>query len=181
MPVCAWDGSCHQRADATFSGDRILVSKFAYALADSARWDVAVFKFPGNPKQNYIKRIVGLPDETLMIHHGDIYAQSVIWSIILVTYVVMAARGVSVGEDPLGLATGVVQFVALLIICFGAAQMGHLKSFRMARIAAALSCILGLTPFFILDIPFGIWSLVLLRDATIRSEFTTTLASEVSG
>ena len=59
--------------------------------------------------------------------------------------------------------------------------MGHLKSFRMARIAAALSCIPGLTPFFILDIPFGIWSLVLLRDATIRSEFTTTLASEVSG
>ncbi len=63
-------------ADATFSGDRILVSKFAYALADPARWDVAVFKFPGNPKQNYIKRIVGLPDETLMVHHGDIYARS---------------------------------------------------------------------------------------------------------
>jgi len=63
------------KADANFSGDRILVSKFAYALSDPARWDVAVFKFPGNPKQNYIKRIVGLPDETLMIHHGDIYAR----------------------------------------------------------------------------------------------------------
>ena len=62
-------------ADATFSGDRILVSKFAYALSDPKRWDVAVFKFPGNPKQNYIKRIVGLPEETLMIHHGDIYAK----------------------------------------------------------------------------------------------------------
>jgi signal peptidase I len=62
-------------SDATFSGDRILVSKFAYALADPARWDVAVFKFPGNPKQNYIKRIVGLPHETLMIHHGDIYVR----------------------------------------------------------------------------------------------------------
>ncbi len=59
--------------DKTFSGDRILVSKFAYAIADPKRWDVAVFKFPGNPKQNYIKRIVGLPNETLMIHHGDIY------------------------------------------------------------------------------------------------------------
>ena len=63
------------KADATFSGDRILVSKFAYALADPKRWDVAVFKFPGNPKQNYIKRIVGLPQETLMIHHGDIYVR----------------------------------------------------------------------------------------------------------
>lgn len=63
------------KADATFSGDRILVSKFAYALSDPDRWDVAVFKFPGNPKQNYIKRIVGLPHETLMIHHGDIYTR----------------------------------------------------------------------------------------------------------
>lgn len=59
----------------SFTGDRILVSKFAYALSDPSRWDVAVFKFPGNPKQNYIKRIVGLPNETLLIHHGDVYAR----------------------------------------------------------------------------------------------------------
>ncbi len=63
------------RGHQNFSGDRILVSKFAYALSDPNRWDVAVFKFPGNPKQNYIKRIVGLPGETLMIHHGDVYAR----------------------------------------------------------------------------------------------------------
>lgn len=62
-------------ADQNYSGDRILVSKFAYALGDPKRWDVAVFKYPGNPKQNYIKRIVGLPGETLMIHHGDVYAR----------------------------------------------------------------------------------------------------------
>lgn len=62
-------------SDQNFSGDRILVSKFAYALGDPKRWDVAVFKYPGNPKQNYIKRIVGLPGETLMIHHGDVYSR----------------------------------------------------------------------------------------------------------
>lgn len=62
-------------SDQNFSGDRILVSKFAYALGNPKRWDVAVFKYPGNPKQNYIKRIVGLPGETLMIHHGDVYAR----------------------------------------------------------------------------------------------------------
>jgi signal peptidase I len=65
----------NNRGDQNFSGDRILVSKFAYALGDPERWDVAVFKYPGNPKQNYIKRIVGLPGETLMIHHGDVYAR----------------------------------------------------------------------------------------------------------
>ena len=60
----------------TFSGDRILVSKFSYLFSDPKRWDVIVFKFPENARQNYIKRCVGLPDETLRIHHGDIYIKS---------------------------------------------------------------------------------------------------------
>lgn len=64
-----------ESAHKTFSGDRILVSKFAYALSDPKRWDVIVFKFPGNPKQNYIKRLVGLPEETLTIRHGDVYVR----------------------------------------------------------------------------------------------------------
>ena len=59
----------------TFNGDRILVSKFAYTLSDPERWDVIVFKFPGNPKQNYIKRLVGLPNETVSIQYGDVYVQ----------------------------------------------------------------------------------------------------------
>lgn len=60
---------------ATFNGDRILVSKFTYALGDPERWDVIVFKYPGNPKQNYIKRLVGLPNETLTLRHGDVYVR----------------------------------------------------------------------------------------------------------
>ena len=63
----------NQTDNQTFNGDRILVSKFAYAIADPERWDVIVFKFPGNPKQNYIKRLVGLPGETVTVRHGDIY------------------------------------------------------------------------------------------------------------
>ena len=57
----------------SFNGDRILVSKFAYQLSEPERWDVIVFKYPGNAKQNYIKRLVGLPGETLRIRHGDIH------------------------------------------------------------------------------------------------------------
>jgi signal peptidase I len=57
----------------TFNGDRILVSKFAYTLNEPERFDVIVFKFPGNPKQNYIKRLVGLPNERLSIQYGDVY------------------------------------------------------------------------------------------------------------
>jgi signal peptidase I len=69
------------RGHQTFNGDRILVSKFSYSIEEPKRWDVAVFKYPGNPKQNYIKRIVGLPGETLMIHHGDVYARPLLKSV----------------------------------------------------------------------------------------------------
>lgn len=61
----------------TFNGDRILVSKFSYTLNEPERWDVIVFKYPGNPKQNYIKRLVGLPNETLTVRHGDIYVRPI--------------------------------------------------------------------------------------------------------
>lgn len=63
----------HNANEKTFTGDRILVSKFAYQTGDPERWDPLVFKFPGNPKQNYIKRLVGLPGEKGRIFHGDVF------------------------------------------------------------------------------------------------------------
>lgn len=65
--------SFRDQKDSTFSGDRIMVSKFHYALHEPKRWDVIVFKFPENAKQNYIKRLVGLPGETIHIRHGDVF------------------------------------------------------------------------------------------------------------
>lgn len=62
-------------ADHSYSGDRILVSKFAYDFSAPARWDVIVFKYPVEPQTNYIKRLIGLPGETVRIFHGDIYIQ----------------------------------------------------------------------------------------------------------
>jgi signal peptidase I len=58
-----------------FAGDRILVNKFPYEFSDPKRWDVVVFKFPGDPKISYIKRLIGLPGETLSILAGDLYRQ----------------------------------------------------------------------------------------------------------
>ena len=57
----------------TFSGDRIIVSKFAYDIAEPNRWDVIVFRYPDNAKQNYIKRLTGLPNEHLLIESGDLH------------------------------------------------------------------------------------------------------------
>ncbi len=59
-------------------GDRILVMKYLYLLHDPTRWDVVVFKTPAPPMPgdysiNYIKRLVGLPGESLMVAEGDLY------------------------------------------------------------------------------------------------------------
>lgn len=55
------------------NGDRILVNKFVYDFSDPKRFDVIVFKNPNNGKQNYIKRLIGLPGEKLIIENGDIF------------------------------------------------------------------------------------------------------------
>jgi len=62
--------------DASFTGDRILVNKFSYdPLGQPERFDVIVFKNPNDAKQNYIKRLCGLPGETIRLFRGDIYAK----------------------------------------------------------------------------------------------------------
>jgi signal peptidase I len=76
-PVCRFSVVLDSDRDpnhGSFNGDRILVSKFAYEIGNPERWDVFVFKFPENAKQNYIKRLVGLPNELIRIRHGDIFA-----------------------------------------------------------------------------------------------------------
>lgn len=76
-PVCHYTMTLNWLDDAnqaTFTGDRIIVNKFAYDLSEPARWDVIVFKYPGNAKINYIKRLVGLPNESLLLKNGDVFA-----------------------------------------------------------------------------------------------------------
>jgi signal peptidase I len=55
------------------SGDRILVSKLRYDFSEPERWEVVVFRYPGNLRMNFVKRLVGLPHETVKIEQGDIY------------------------------------------------------------------------------------------------------------
>ena len=56
-----------------FKGDRILVTKFSFEVKDPQRFDVVVFKYPEEPKINYIKRCIGLPNETIEIRQGNVY------------------------------------------------------------------------------------------------------------
>ena len=55
------------------SGDRVLVMKYLYNFRPPQPWDVIVFKDPQKNRQNYIKRLIGLPGETIQIVNGNIY------------------------------------------------------------------------------------------------------------
>jgi len=54
-------------------GDQLLVFKHAYYLKRPRRWEVVVFQNPMKPTQAYVKRIVGLPGETVQVKDGDLY------------------------------------------------------------------------------------------------------------
>ena len=53
--------------------DRLLVDKLTPAIREPQRWDVTVFGYPLQQNQNYVKRLVGLPGETLFIGGGNLY------------------------------------------------------------------------------------------------------------
>ena len=52
----------------------IIINKFSYRFSEPKRFDVVVFKQDGNEHSYYnIKRIIGLPGETVQIKDGDVY------------------------------------------------------------------------------------------------------------
>ena len=54
-------------------GQFILVNKLAYVLGEPNRGDVLVFHNPNNVEEDYIKRIIGLPGDTLSIGESHVY------------------------------------------------------------------------------------------------------------
>jgi len=71
-------------------GDYIMVNKFIYAppsavpllgsleraafpMRDIRRGDIVVFKFPEEPEKDYIKRVIGLPGETIEVRDRQVY------------------------------------------------------------------------------------------------------------
>jgi len=58
--------------------DRILADKTVTLLRDPRRWEVMIFRFPLDERRLYVKRIVGLPGETLEILGGDVWIDGAI-------------------------------------------------------------------------------------------------------
>lgn len=55
------------------TGDRVVGSRLVYKWGEPERFDIVVFHFPDDEKQLFIKRIIGLPGETVTVIDGKVY------------------------------------------------------------------------------------------------------------
>ncbi len=53
--------------------ERIFINKFVYRFESVARGDVVVFRYPRDPAKSYIKRVVGMPSDHILIDRGRVY------------------------------------------------------------------------------------------------------------
>ncbi len=85
-------------------GDNLIVDKISYRFRDPERYDIIVFPFKHEENTFYIKRIIGLPGETIQVVDGyvyidgellesDIYGAEVMWEANI------AAEPIALGED----------------------------------------------------------------------------------
>ena len=61
-------GACMQPH--LFTGERVLANKLTYHLSAPRRGEIVIFEYPKDITQIYVKRVIGLPGETVAIQNG---------------------------------------------------------------------------------------------------------------
>jgi len=85
-------------------GDRVIALKFWYYFVPPKRGDIVVFKSPEEPKI-LVKRLIGLPGDTVLIRDGKIYINGKLWKdkrIANIRYYAIGPYGVGEQKVPLG-------------------------------------------------------------------------------
>lgn len=87
-------------------GDNLIVDKITYRFKDPERFDIIVFPFHYKEDTYYIKRIIGLPGETVQIDeqgtiyiNGEVLSESYGKEVIQPEHVGIAAEPIVLGED----------------------------------------------------------------------------------
>lgn len=84
-------------------GDQLIVDKITYRFRDPVRYDIIVFPYKHEEGTFYIKRIIGLPGETVQIADGEIYIDGEVLRESYGREVIqdpgMAAEPIELGED----------------------------------------------------------------------------------
>lgn len=81
-------------------GDNLIVDKITYRFSDPKRYDIIVFPFRHEENVYYIKRIIGLPGETIQIQDGSIYING---EILNESYGREVMKNAGLAEDPITL------------------------------------------------------------------------------
>jgi hypothetical protein len=122
-----------------------------------------------NDSRDKIRKRVARPATALIIMAS---IQSTFQAIQLVSVVLLEFRfGNAFAFTHWTVLAAIFQFVGLIVIAIGAAKLGFLESYSWARLGSILACVPVVTPFLIVGIPFGIWSLILLADPEVRNAF----------
>lgn len=85
-------------------GDNLIVDKISYRFRDPERYDIIVFPFKHEENTFYIKRIIGLPGETIQVVDGYVYIdgellESDIYGAEVMREANIAAEPIALGED----------------------------------------------------------------------------------
>jgi len=55
------------------TGEKLLIDKVTYRFRPPQRGEVVVFRYPANPREHFIKRVIGIPDDIVSIQGGSVY------------------------------------------------------------------------------------------------------------
>lgn len=59
--------------DTIMEGNRLIGFRLSYLFSEPKRLDVVIFKYPDDETQNYVKRVIGLPGDVVVIKQGHVY------------------------------------------------------------------------------------------------------------
>ncbi len=84
-------------------GDNLIVDKLSYRFTDPERFDIIVFPYQHKEKTYYIKRIIGLPGETVQVIDGAVYIDGEMlketYGKEVMKHALLASEPIELGED----------------------------------------------------------------------------------
>lgn len=60
------------------TGDRVIGNRLAYLFENPQRGDIVIFKYPDDERQLFVKRVIGMPGETVVIEDAKVYINGVL-------------------------------------------------------------------------------------------------------
>lgn len=70
VPTCSME-------DTIMVDDKIIGNRLSYLFSGPDRGDIVIFEFPDNPEEDYVKRVIGLPGETVTFADNMVYIDGV--------------------------------------------------------------------------------------------------------